>query len=135
MLKKDVGITLVHEHICCYSEYLLQMAGDKYLDKKQLISVAVEYLKFLKEKYGLQTFVDCTPVNIGRDVDLLKEVSKKSGVDIICATGFYYTEESVLFSSSPETLAEYMITDAKNVNAGIAEGSRTYNAQQNCFCA
>ena len=70
MLKIDTGITLVHEHICCYNEYLLKMAGDKYLDKNQLKSVAVEYLKFLKEKYGLKNFVDCTPINIGRDIDL-----------------------------------------------------------------
>lgn len=116
---KDLGATLVHEHICCYSEHLFQMTGDKYLDKKQLLNLAADYLKFLKEKYGLNTFVDCTPVNIGRDVELLKEVSKKSGVNIICSTGFYYTEETILYASSPELLAEYMITDAKAVNAGI----------------
>ena len=117
--ENDLGITLVHEHICCYSEYLFQMAGDKYLDKKQLLNIAVDYLKFLKENYGLNTFVDCTPVNIGRDIELLKEVSKKSGVNIICSTGFYYTEETVLYTSSSELLAEYMIADAKNINAGI----------------
>ena len=117
--EKDLGFTLVHEHICCYSEYLFQMAGDKYLDKKQLLNIAADYLKFLKENYGLNTFIDCTPVNIGRDVELLKEVSKKSGVNIICSTGFYYTEETVLYASSSELLSEYMIADAEKVNAGI----------------
>ena len=117
--ESDLGAMLVHEHICCYSEYLFQMAGDKYLDKKQLSKIAVDYLKFLKENYGLNTFVDCTPVNIGRDVELLKEVSKKSDVNIICSTGFYYTEETVLYAASSELLAEYMIADAKKVNAGI----------------
>ena len=117
--EKDLGITLAHEHICCYSEYLFQMAGDKYLDKKQLLNIAVDYLKFLKENYGLNTFVDCTPVNIGRDIELLKAVSQKSGVNIICSTGFYYTEESVLYNSSAELIAEYIIKDAENINAGI----------------
>ncbi len=119
VLENEVGITLPHEHITCYSEYLLKMAGKKYLDKKQLAKIAVKYLKYLKENYCLNTFVDCTPINIGRDVELLKEVSKKSGVNIICSTGFYYTDETVLYRSSPELLAEYMIEDAKTVNAGI----------------
>lgn len=92
----EIGITLPHEHICCYSEYLHQMAGNLYLDKETLDRNSIEYLKELKEKYSLRTFVDCTPVNIGRDVDLLKRVSKESGVNIICSTGFYYTEETLL---------------------------------------
>ena len=117
--EKDLGITLVHEHICCYSEYLFQMAGNKYLDKKQLLNIAVDYFKFLKDNYGLNTFVDCTPVNIGRDVELLKEISEKSSMNIICSTGFYYTEETVLYASSSDLLAEYMIADAQNVYAGI----------------
>lgn len=115
----ELGITLPHEHICCYSDYLYQMAGDKYLDKERLLNVAVDYLKSLKEKYCLNTFIDCTPVNIGRDIELLKEVSKKSEVNIVCSTGFYYTEEPVLYNASAELIAEYIIKDAENINAGI----------------
>ena len=95
------------------------MVRNDYLDKEQLLKVAADYLKSLKEKYGLNTFVDCTPVNIGRDIALLKEVSQESGVNIICSTGFYYTEETVLYNSSADLIAEYIIKDAKNLNAGI----------------
>jgi predicted metal-dependent phosphotriesterase family hydrolase len=35
-----VGITLVHEHICCYNEYVYKMSGKDYLDKKELVNVA-----------------------------------------------------------------------------------------------
>ncbi len=117
--ESDLGITLAHEHICCYSNYLYQMAGDEYLDKERLLNVAVNYLKSLKEKYCLNTFIDCTPVNIGRDIELLKEVSKRSGVNIVCSTGFYYTEEPVLYNATADLIAEYIINDAKKVNAGI----------------
>lgn len=115
----ELGITLPHEHICCYSEYLYDMAKNKYLDKEKLQKVSVKYLKELKTKYKLNTFVDCTPVNIGRDVALLKEVSQKSGVNIICSTGFYYTEEPVLYNASAQLIAEYIVKDAENINAGI----------------
>ena len=119
-IKEDaLGITLPHEHICCYSEYLNQMGKSKYLDKEQLLNIASDYLKELKVKYALNTFIDCTPVNIGRDIELLKGVSEQSSVNIICSTGFYYTDEPVLYSTSAEQLCEYMVADARNVNAGI----------------
>jgi len=117
--ENDIGTALAHEHICCYSEYLYKMSGDRYLDKGKLTDSAAAYLKELKEKYGLKTFIDCTPVNIGRDVELLKRVAQKSGVNILCSTGFYYTDEPILYNTSAEDLSEYIIKDALNVNAGI----------------
>lgn len=117
--EQDIGITLAHEHICCYSEYLYQMLGSDYLDKEKLLDLAVSYLKEIKEKYALSTFIDCTPVNIGRDINLLKQVSQKTGVHMICSTGFYYTDEPVLFRSSVEVLTDHIVSDAKKVNAGI----------------
>ena len=47
--EKDLGITLAHEHICCYSEYMYKMAGNKYLDKEKLVETSVKYLLELKE--------------------------------------------------------------------------------------
>lgn len=117
--ESDLGITLAHEHICCYSEYAYAMLGSCYLDKEKLKNISINYLRELKEKHALKTLIDCTAVNIGRDIELLKEVSQKSGVNIICATGFYYTEETLLYNTSAETVADYMISDAKNVNAGV----------------
>jgi phosphotriesterase-related protein len=119
-IKEDaLGITLPHEHICCYSEYAYRMAGKDYLDKDALADTATVYLKELKKKYGLATFVDCTPINIGRDVELLKRISEQSEINIICSTGFYYTDEPVLYNTSAEQLCKYMVADAFAVNAGI----------------
>ena len=115
----ELGITLPHEHICCYSEYAYRMAGKDYLDKDALADTATVYLKELKKKYGLATFVDCTPINIGRDVELLKRISEQSEINIICSTGFYYTEEPVLYNASAQLIAKYIVKDAENINAGI----------------
>ena len=38
-------------------------------------------------KEGVSTLVDCTPMDLDRDVSLIQAVSKASGVNIICATG------------------------------------------------
>lgn len=117
--ESNVGITLPHEHICCFSEYLYRMAGKNYLDKEKLLDCSVDYLKDLKKRYDFKTLIDCTPINIGRDVDLLKKISQKTAVNIICSTGFYHTEEPVIFNTTEEKLCEYIVSDAENVNAGI----------------
>ena len=117
--KKDMGITLSHEHICCYSDYIYGMAGKAYLDKERLVKTAVAYLKELKTKYSLSTFVDCTPVNIGRNVEILKQISEQSEVNIGCSTGFYYTNEPLFYNISSEQICKIIVSDAKRTNAGI----------------
>lgn len=119
----DVKSALSHEHICCYCEFLNQMSGDKYIDKAEVEKVAVSHLKYLKEKYGLNLFLDCTPVNIGRDVELLKRVSERSGVHIVCTTGLYYTYNPIISALKAEVIAEHYVRDAKNINAGIIKAA------------
>ena len=107
-----LGITLPHEHICCYSEYFYKMGCERYLDKALLARASIHYLKELKQRIGLCGFIDCTPVNIGRDIDLLKRVSHESGVHIIASAGFYYTREPLL-DKDPDYIAEYLASDAE----------------------
>ena len=114
-----LGVTLPHEHICCYNEYALRMMGERYLDKDALRAASVAYLKEMKKKYSLSTVFDCTPVNIGRDIDLLRRVSEESEINIATSTGFYYTDEPSLYSATAEMIAEYILTDAKATNAAI----------------
>lgn len=121
--ESEVKACLCHEHICCFSEYLFKMAGKEYLDKEKLASKSVAELKRLKDAYGMNLFIDCTPVNIGRNIDLLKKISKESSVHIVCSTGFYYTDEPVLYNMSEETLAEYIVCDAEKNNAGIIKAA------------
>ena len=71
----------------------------------------------------MNLFVDCTPINIGRNIYLLKKISKESGVHIVCSTSFYYTDETVLYNMSEEKLAECIVTDAKETNAGIIKAA------------
>lgn len=108
----ELGLTLAHEHICCYFEYFRQMLGDRYLDMALLEEKAIGHLKEMKAVYGLSTFVDCTPVNIGRDISLLKRVSEASGVNIVASTGFYYTDEEMLRGLSSENILRHVIEDA-----------------------
>ncbi len=54
-------------------------------------SVIQEVLPYLQEisKHGVDYFVDATPNYIGRDVNLLEKLSKKTGLQIVTNTGLY----------------------------------------------
>ncbi len=86
----DLGVTLVHEHVLFgYPGW----EGDRTVapfERETFVGNAVTTLKTLKS-LGLRSFIDATAADVGRDVEVLKEVSEKSEVHIICSTG-YYTE-------------------------------------------
>lgn len=93
IIPDKLGITLMHEHILYgYPGW----EGDQSiapLDRGLIVNNAVETLTRLKNDYGLQSYVDATALDGGRMPEIYKEVSEKSGVQIICATGYYYEGE------------------------------------------
>jgi phosphotriesterase-related protein len=89
---EDLGVTLMHEHIAFgypgwYGDHSIAA-----FDRKAAVDTAVKALGPLKE-FGLKTVVDATPNECGRDPELLREVAEKTGLNIVCATGYYYEGE------------------------------------------
>ncbi len=88
----DLGITLVHEHIC-YGYPGWEGAETLFpFDREAIVNNGVKTLKQLKE-LGVSTYVDATAADQGRFPEILKEISEKSGVNIVCSTGYYFEEE------------------------------------------
>jgi phosphotriesterase-related protein len=84
-----LGRTLMHEHL------YIAFAGAEYdptalFDRPAFIAEAVRRLKELREVHGVRSFVDPCPIELGRDVTMMKEIAEKSGMHIICTTGFYF---------------------------------------------
>lgn len=99
----NLGATLTHEHITCSSAGV-SITYPELLDKTALIEIAVEDLSKAREA-GIKTFVDITTMDLGRDVRLQAEVSRRTGVHIICATGSWLDTPRSLWDKSPETIA------------------------------
>lgn len=112
--KTDIGAVLMHEHISCSSLSFTDAFGKAWLDKEQLKNLASETLKQTKQKFNLGLMVDGTPIDLGRDLMLLKEVSELSGVKIVASTGFYYLQSIEAFNNSPQELAKWFIDECKN---------------------
>lgn len=90
---EELGITLMHEHITFgYPGW----RGDRSIapvNRRLIVDNAVRTLTGLKKEHGLNSFVDATPVDCGRMVEIYKEVADKAQVNIICSTGYYYEGE------------------------------------------
>ncbi len=88
----EMGVTLPHEHLCFgYPGW----EGDRTIapfDPEVLIGNGADLLEGLKA-LGLGTYVDATPNDCGRQPEILREVSRRTGVHIVCSTGYYYEGE------------------------------------------
>lgn len=88
----SLGPTLMHEHL------LIGWPGWQYdvaappQPRAELVRICTERMLELKS-FGVQTLVDPCPMDLGRDVELMVEVSRISGVHIVCATGLYKEDQ------------------------------------------
>lgn len=82
---EQLGITYAHEHLIVnpkpedyrYNCYNLTNVEQAIADVKDVINA------------GGRTLVDMAPLNFGRDVRLLREISKRVGMHLICCSGFH----------------------------------------------
>ena len=106
--KKEIsGNALIHEHICCVSNDMLHAFGKRWLDKEELLRHAAKILTDMKNKYSLDLLVDATPIDLGRDVKLLKRISELTGVKIVASSGLYMYSSMVTLSNVEEDIADW----------------------------
>ena len=116
------GYTLMHEHI------FIDLSGVKKLDDCRL-DCKDETIEEFKELYknGVRNITEVTNIGMGRDINYIREVSEKSGINVICATGFYkepfYPE--FVYEKNEKALSEIMKKeilegiDGTGIKAGI----------------
>jgi phosphotriesterase-related protein len=122
-----IGKTLHHEHILV--DFIgADSTGYHRWDKAEVVDKVLPYLLEIK-KLGYQTLVECTPAYIGRDPELLKLLSEKTGLQFITNTGYYSAVGAKFipahgFSETAEQLAERWINEAQNgiENTGVYPG-------------
>lgn len=106
---ENLGYTLMHEHIL-NADWSMRQAFSDWVVVDEFIDLAVKEIEMAK-KIGIKTIVDCTPINLGRDMKIIHEVANRTGIQIIAATGYFHTEEQWLYKRSADTLAKYLLKD------------------------
>ena len=87
LTQEQTGRTLIHEH------FLVDFIGADKINysrwnRNDVIKKVFPYAEEVKQ-YGIQTIFDCTPAYLGRDVELLKMLTDKTGLHIVTNTGYY----------------------------------------------
>jgi phosphotriesterase-related protein len=112
----DLGFTLMHEHVRVGWPPMYQQYPEMF-DREHELGRAVERLKTARQA-GVRTIVDLTPIDLGRDVTLIAEAARRSGMQIIAATGIYYTPYPFHFMMRPDDeISDLFIRD---INEGVS---------------
>jgi len=85
---EELGATLMHEHFSFTFPGWYADATIAPYDVEKFVEPNLVWLKEVKE-LGIDTVVDATPNDCGRDPLLYKTLAQKSGINIICSTGLY----------------------------------------------
>ncbi|MFC1897828.1 phosphotriesterase [Chloroflexota bacterium] len=122
----NLGTTLMHEHIMTSSAGIPQDYPE--LMEKDYQNHIANGLDKAKEG-GIDTVVDATTLDLGRDVNILAEASRRTGINIIACTGWWTEKPRFLSGLSADLFAQGFIRDIQkgiagtNIKAGILKGA------------
>jgi phosphotriesterase-related protein len=112
----DLGFTLIHEHLILaaagvtqnYPEFL----GEEFAS---LITAGLTQAK----KGGIDTVVDCTTLELGRDVNLMARAARQTGVNIIACSGWWIEPPPYFVAGVPiKQLARVFVREIRQGIAG-----------------
>ena len=110
----DLGFTLSHEHVIV-SAAGVRHTYPEFHDREANIKAGVESLREAHGE-GLRTMVDMTTFDLGRDVGILEQVSRSTGVHIIATTGCHRTVPRVFWGVSSDDIVPLYV---REIEAGI----------------
>ncbi len=109
-----LGPTLMHEHIVTRSPGVHENWPHLF-DRDAILSIADRKMADLYDR-GIRTIVDLTTVDLGRDIDLILAVARRSRVQVIVATGVWWMPQRYFGAHGIDEVAELFIRD---ITAGI----------------
>jgi phosphotriesterase-related protein len=116
----ELGTTLMHEHLLIgYPGWAMDALAPKF-KRAEALARGVDRLQELRD-FGVATFVDPCPMDLGRDVEFMAEVAQRSGMRIVCTTGAYKENEGLTYTFRALPLEEITAIYVKELTEGIGE--------------
>ena len=110
----QLGFTLCHEHIWVSSAGIQHTFPD-FADREGALRIAVEHLRAARAG-GIQTIIDVTTHDLGRDITFYCEAAEQSGMQIVACTGIWLDIPRVFASATPDQIARLYI---REIEVGI----------------
>jgi phosphotriesterase-related protein len=119
----NLGFTLSHEHVGTNAAGL-RHTYPEIIDRAGVIEQSTAAMQ---EVYtaGVRTIVDVTTIDLGRDIEMIQEVSRASGIQIIAATGNHLAVPRPFGDISPSVIAQLYVREIEEgiegtgIKAGI----------------
>lgn len=100
----DLGFTLSHEHVVVSSAGIPHVYPE-FIRRDESITEGIKQLRDAK-KEGLNSIIDVSTIDLGRDIRLIEQVSRESGINIICATGTWRDIPRAFWNATPDSVAK-----------------------------
>ena len=110
-----LGFTLSHEHIAASSAGIWQAWPELLGGRAKFISMAADQLKRARDE-GVSTIIDCTTIDLGRDIRLMQEIARRSGMQVIASTGHWLDPSNTMRARTVEELADFFVHE---ITSGI----------------
>jgi len=111
----QLGPTLMHEHVVTRSPGV-QENWPHLWDRNSILDIAERKLAELHRR-GIRSLVDLTTVDLGRDIDLIAAVARRTQVHIVVATGVWWMPQRYFSAHGVDAVADLFIRD---ITQGIA---------------
>jgi phosphotriesterase-related protein len=111
---KNLGFTLMHEHVMSQgfvAQNYPELFGERFLDR------IIDGVAAAKQG-GVDTIIDATTFDLGRDVSLLAEIARRTNVNIIACTGWWMNLPQYLAGASPNLYADLFVREIREGIAG-----------------
>jgi phosphotriesterase-related protein len=123
----DLGFTLSHEHVGTNAAGL-RHTYPEFLDREGLLAQSVAATR---EAYqaGVRTMIEMSTFDLGRDIGLIQEVSRQSGVQLIAVTGCHLAVPRPFGEVSPDVIARLYIREIEEgiegtgIKAGLVKAA------------
>jgi phosphotriesterase-related protein len=104
----------MHEHVMSQgfvAQNYPELFGERFLDR------IIDGITAAK-KGGVDTIIDATTFDLGRDASLLAEIARRTNVNIIACTGWWMNLPQYLAGTSPDLYADLFVREIKEGIAG-----------------
>ena len=110
----DFGFTLSHEHVGTNAAGL-RHTYPQFIDREGIKEQSTAAMKAVYED-GVRTIIDVSTFDLGRDINLIREVAEGSGMQVVVATGNHLAVPRPFGEVSPDAIAPLYI---KEIEEGI----------------
>ncbi len=105
----QLGFTLMHEHVVLQSPGVKENWPEAF-PRERVTKRALEHLRAAKAA-GVDTIVDLTTMDNGRDVPLVAEIAKQVDINLIVCTGLWRLVPRSFGNRTPDDVAKLFVRD------------------------